>query len=82
VLLNAGTVKRFKLWHRDDPARPTLDTNGSVVGTVAEPFDSATGGGERGRTGSRFPYVSREPEPEPVPTTPDRPGAGDPEDDA
>lgn len=25
LLVNAGTPKAFKLWHRDDPARPTLD---------------------------------------------------------
>jgi hypothetical protein len=30
VLINAGTGQAFKLWHRDDPARPTLN------GTVSE----------------------------------------------
>ena len=64
-LVNAGTRSRFKLWHRDDPARPTLDPNGSGVGTDAEPFGSGTGDGDETRNGSPVPLRSREPVGEP-----------------
>jgi 5S rRNA maturation endonuclease (ribonuclease M5)/KaiC/GvpD/RAD55 family RecA-like ATPase len=45
VLINAGGKRGFKLWHRDDPARPTL--NGEVRRTADAPADapaSGTGG--------------------------------------
>jgi len=81
VLLNAGTAKGFKLWHRDDPARPSLDTNGSRVGTAAEPLDSPSGGAGEIGTGSPVPVRSREPVWEPArPRPPDRLGSDDGED--
>ena len=36
LLVNAGTRTNFKLWHRDDPARPTLDMSGSGLRTAAD----------------------------------------------
>jgi len=77
VLINAGTDKAFKLWHRDDPARPTLDLAGSEDGTAAEPADSDPGGEGENRTGSPVPVRSREPEPEPVPSPPAEPTPND-----
>jgi hypothetical protein len=32
LLINAGAGQRFELWHRDDPARPALDTTASEPG--------------------------------------------------
>jgi hypothetical protein len=69
VLINAGSRGRFKLWHRDDPARPTLDTTDSGVGTGWESSDSATGDGGGTTNGSPVPVRSREPGTEPVGST-------------
>jgi hypothetical protein len=80
LLVNAGTPAGFELWHRDDPARPTLDATGSEAGTGAEPADSDPGGGTVSRTGSAVPLHRAEPVPgEPPPadreaTTNDEPG--------
>jgi hypothetical protein len=42
VLVNAGTDKSFKLWHRDDPARP-LDLSGADHRTTAARQDAPSG---------------------------------------
>jgi AAA domain len=74
VLVNAGTGNRFELWHRDDPARPTLDVTGSRGGTAGEPPDSHPGGeGEidpGSVTGSPVPALKGEPGREPVDSAP------------
>jgi AAA domain len=63
VLINAGTPASFELWHRDDPARPTLDATGSAAGTGREPADSDPGGLPDSRTGSPVPPLKGEPVP-------------------
>jgi 5S rRNA maturation endonuclease (ribonuclease M5) len=80
VLLNVGTAHAFKLWHRNDPARP-LDTNDSDVRIDAELSDSPTGC--EGGIGSirRFAYVVANRSESNRSEHPDRTGAGDPEDD-
>jgi hypothetical protein len=65
TIINAGTTRRFELWHRDDPARRTLDASGSEAGTAAEPPDSDPGGEPDLRAGSPFPARG-----EPAPGTP------------
>jgi hypothetical protein len=74
LIINAGRGQRFELWHRDDPARPTLDTTGSGAGTSREPTDSDPGGGTESQTGSPVPLRSREPvSGEPPPAEPGEP---------
>jgi hypothetical protein len=59
-LVNVGTVKNFALWHRDDPARLTLDYGVSEEGHASDITLSATGDeAETGRV-SPCPYVSRD----------------------
>lgn len=46
LLINAGTPREFSLWHRDDPARPPIDTSGSDPRIGGESPDSDTRGGD------------------------------------
>jgi hypothetical protein len=43
VLVNAGKGQKFALWHRDDPARPTIDATVSEEGHGSDTQVSATG---------------------------------------
>jgi AAA domain len=45
VLINAGTIKSFVLWHRDDPAHPILDEGASDEGRTWDAPASDTGDG-------------------------------------
>jgi AAA domain len=94
LLVNAGTAHSFNLWHRDDPARPTLDANGSAAVRTSEPMsdsdgsepseppDSPTEGEGEIESGSAVRVRSSEPLPNRLDSEPsDRSGAGDPEDD-
>jgi hypothetical protein len=59
VIVNAGTRSRFDLWHRDDPALPSLEASFSHEGNDRENGKTATA--EVGNaTFSRFPLRSGE----------------------
>jgi hypothetical protein len=62
VVLNAGTRTRFKLWHRDDPARP-LDLNAvdPTPSPQGSPVASGVDGGEErcGAVGYVVPTAQR-----------------------
>jgi hypothetical protein len=79
-IVNAGTVHRFQLWHRDDPARPTLALTDSLEGNDREKAVSAPEDEGDASTFSPFPVRSRETGKEKVePASPGRTGTGEPE---
>jgi hypothetical protein len=43
IIINAGHGQKFELWHRDDPARPTLDTTASEGGRGSDAVASEPG---------------------------------------
>jgi hypothetical protein len=76
LLINTGGKRGFKLWHRDDPARPTLDTE--VRRTTDAPADApASGTGDGAVTGGASVRRSLKAD---APT--DAPGSASPDDDA
>jgi hypothetical protein len=77
VLLNAGTETRFKLWHRDDPARPPSLEESSGVRRLAEDEPSLSGVGRASGESSSLRYVSTEEE-EDAPTPPTPKSSGGP----
>jgi hypothetical protein len=59
LLINAGQGQKFELWHRDDPARPPLDTTtASEDRRSSDAPASASGDGGENRTASARRYVS------------------------
>jgi hypothetical protein len=60
VLLNLGKGQALALWHRDDPARPTLDLTVSEQGRSWDAVDSDTRDGDELRTASQRPLRSRD----------------------
>jgi hypothetical protein len=60
LLLNTGHGQRFLLWHRDDPARPTLDGTASEDGRSSDALASAPGDGGETGTASPRPLRSRD----------------------
>jgi hypothetical protein len=72
LIVNAGTASRFQLWHRDDPARPTIEATDSEHRTDAEPIGSALGGGGESGPVRRFGPVRTDPRTgEPLSAPPD-----------
>lgn len=61
VLINGARGQRFELWHRDDPARPTLDTtSASDEGRGVDAAASDPGDDGENRTASPRPLRSRD----------------------
>ena len=60
VLINVGTSTGFKLWHRDDPARPTLDATVSEEGHGSDTVNGPTGDEGQTPTVSACPVRSRD----------------------
>jgi AAA domain len=52
ILINLGGRSGFKLWHRDDPARPTLDTEVRWSADAPTNAPAADTGGEGGNLGA------------------------------
>jgi hypothetical protein len=53
VIINAGSGKRFELWHRDDPARAALDVTVSPEGHGSD--SAVSGTGDEGDNRDRVP---------------------------
>jgi AAA domain len=60
ILVNTGRGQAFELWHRDDPARPTLDAAASGEGRGSDAVASTPGDEERHRTASPRPSLKRD----------------------